>query len=250
MTYSNLPAPIAAFLSAVQTRDVDALLSAFADAAVLNDCGEEHRGDDIKGWSERCLQYTGIRAVNVARRDGKTIVTVTVWDDNRTSASNPLQLDWCFTVAGGRISALTVSQEPALELPVPVSAFIRATNTLDLDMLLATFADDALVNDQLHDVWGAQAIRQWAARELIGVRTTLYVVKVVEHYGHTIVTANVDGDYDKRGLPEPLVINLYFSISDNKIVQLIILPNQLASMAGASLFGGRLQTECNTGFNV
>jgi hypothetical protein len=46
------------------------------------------------------------------------------------------------------------------------------------------------------------------------------------------------------------VVNLYFAISDNKIVQLIILPNQLASMAGASLFGGRLQTECNTGFKV
>ena len=65
-----------------------------------------------------------------------------------------------------------------------------------------------------------------------------------------IFTANVDGDYDKRGLPEPLVVTLYVSISDNKIVQLIILPNQLASMAGAPLFGGRLQTECNTGFKV
>jgi ketosteroid isomerase-like protein len=224
MTYSNLPAPIAAFLSAVQTRNVDALLAVFAGDAVLNDCGEEHRGDDIKGWSDRYLLCTGIRPVNVARRDGKTLVTVIVWDDNRTSASNPLQLDWFFTVAGGRISELTVSQEPALELPVPVFAFIRATNTLDIDMLLATFADDALVNDQLHDLWGTQAIREWAARDIIGVRMTMYVVKVVEHYGHAIVTANVDGDYDKRGLPEPLVVTLYFSISDNKIVQLIILP--------------------------
>jgi ketosteroid isomerase-like protein len=238
MTYSNLPAPLAAFLRAVQTRDADALLRAFAGDAVLHDCGEEHQGDEIKVWSDRYLQCTGIRAVNVARRDGKTIVTVIVWDDNRTSASIPLQLDWCFTVAGGRISALTVSQEPALELPIPVLAFIRATNTLDLDMLLATFADDALVNDQLHDVWGTQAIRGWAARELIGVRMTIYVVKVVKHYGHTIVTANVDGDYDKRGLPEPLVVTLYFSISDNKIVQLVILPNLLAPMASAPLFGG------------
>jgi hypothetical protein len=34
MTYSNLPAPLAAFLRAVQTRDADALLAAFA--AVIN----------------------------------------------------------------------------------------------------------------------------------------------------------------------------------------------------------------------
>ena len=47
MTYSNLPAPLAAFLRAVQTRDADALLAAFAGAAVLHDCGEEHRGDEI-----------------------------------------------------------------------------------------------------------------------------------------------------------------------------------------------------------
>jgi hypothetical protein len=34
----------------------------------------------------------------------------------------------------------------------------------------------------------------------------MHVLKVVEHYGHSIVTANVDGDYDKRGLPDPLVL--------------------------------------------
>lgn len=226
MTYSNLPAPISAFLNAVQTRDVDALLAVFADDAVLSDRSKEHRGDEIKGWGDRYLLCARIRPVNVTRRDGKTIVTVIVWDGIHISASNPLQLDWCFTVAGRRISALTVSQAPALALPVPVFAFICATNTLDLDRLLATFADDALVNDQLHDLWGTQAIREWAARDLIGVRMTMHVVKVVEHYGHTIVTANVDGDFDKRGLPEPLVVTLHFAVSDNKIVQLFILPNQ------------------------
>jgi len=46
------------------------------------------------------------------------------------------------TVAGGMISALTVNHEPAPELPAPVLAFVCAINTLDLDMLLATFAED------------------------------------------------------------------------------------------------------------
>jgi hypothetical protein len=48
----------------------------------------------------------------------------------------------------------------------------------------------------------------------------------VEHYGHFIVTANVDGDYDKRGLPDPLVLAFYFSAYGDRIVQLIILRNQ------------------------
>jgi hypothetical protein len=34
---------------------------------------------------------------------------------------------------------------------------------------------------------------------------TINVVGVIEHYGNFIVTANIDGDFDKRGLPEPLV---------------------------------------------
>jgi hypothetical protein len=107
-----------------------------------------------------------------------------------------------------------------------VAAYIRATNLCDLDALLATFVDDALVNDQLTDYWGKEAIAAWAARDIIGERLTLKVVKTVQHYGNSIVTAHVDGMFDKRGLPDPLVLAFYFSSYDNKIVQLIILRNQ------------------------
>ena len=44
-----------------------------------------------------------------------------------------------------------------------VAAYVEATNSFDLEGLLATFADDALVNDQLRDYWGKPAIREWAA---------------------------------------------------------------------------------------
>ena len=111
-------------------------------------------------------------------------------------------------------------------LPPSVAAYIRATNLCDLDALLATFVDDALVNDQLTDYWGKEAIAAWAARDIIGERLTLKVVKTVQHYGHSIVTAHVDGLFDKSGLPDPLVLVFYFSSYDNKIVQLIILRNQ------------------------
>jgi hypothetical protein len=129
-------------------------------------------------------------------------------------------------MTGDKISALTIIQEKAPDLPVPVAAYIQAVNTFDLDAFLATFADDALVNDQLRDHWGKPAIREWAARDIIGDRVTMYVVKVVDHYGHAIVTAHVDGDYDARGLPDPLVLSFYFSAYGEKIVQLIILHNQ------------------------
>jgi hypothetical protein len=117
-------------------------------------------------------------------------------------------------------------QVPLPALPPPVSAYVQSTNSFDLEGLLSAFADDALVNDQLHDYWGKPAIRKWAERDIIGERLTMHVVKIVEHYGHFIVTANVDGNYDKRGLPDPLVLAFYFSAYGDQIVQLIILRNQ------------------------
>lgn len=110
--------------------------------------------------------------------------------------------------------------------PPPVEAFIQATNAGDLAGLLETFVEDALVNDQLVDYWGKEAIAIWATRDVISECMTLKAVKIVEHYGHSIVTAHVDGSFDKRGLPDPLLLAFYFSSREDKIVQLIILRNQ------------------------
>jgi hypothetical protein len=124
------------------------------------------------------------------------------------------------------MSPSRLPQVPLPELPPLVAAYVQATNSFDLEGLLAPFADDALVNDQLRDYWGKPAIRDWAARDIIGERLTMRVVKIVEHYGHFIVTANIDGNYDKRGLPDPLILAFYFSAYGDQIVQLIILRNQ------------------------
>src|SRR3954447_3174958 len=113
-----------------------------------------------------------------------------------------------------------------LALPWLIATYVEATNSSDLDRLLATFTNDALVNDQLRDYWGSSAIREWAARDIIGEGLTMDVTKIVEHYGNFIVTANVDGTYDKRGLPDPLVLAFYFTPQGDKIVQLIILRNR------------------------
>jgi hypothetical protein len=114
---------------------------------------------------------------------------------------------------------------PAVLSP-PVSAFVEATNSFDLDQLLATFVDDALVNDQLRDYWGKPAIREWAARDIVGASLTMDVTNVIEHYGNFIVTANVSGKFDMTGLPDPLVYAFYFTPHGDRIIQLIILRNR------------------------
>src|SRR5271167_4657322 len=111
-------------------------------------------------------------------------------------------------------STVTKSSVPPnapVALPTLVAAYVEATNSFDLERLMSTFAEDALVNDQLRDYWGKPTIREWAKRDIIGERLTMNVTKVINHYGNFIVTANVDGNYDKRGLPDPLVLAFYFT---------------------------------------
>ena len=118
----------------------------------------------------------------------------------------------------------------------PVLAeFIAAVNAFDEDAIAATFADDALVNDVHREFWGREAIRRWAARELVGDRVTVEVTEVLEHYGSTIVRGRYDGDYDKTNLPEELILTKYFTVCDGKIVSLIVIPNTPAGPETASL---------------
>jgi hypothetical protein len=47
-----------------------------------------------------------------------------------------------------------------------------------------------------------------------------------EHYGEVIVHAVTDGEYDKTGLPDPLVLTYYFTVRGDRIVRLIIIRNE------------------------
>jgi SnoaL-like domain len=130
---------------------------------------------------------------------------------------------------------MTPSPPGPIILPPLLATYVEATNSFDLSGLLATFADDALVNDQLRDHWGRAEIREWAKRDIVGKKLTLDVTDVIEHYGNFVVTAKADGHFDKRGLPNPFVLALYFTVKENRIVQLMILPSGAYLGATASL---------------
>jgi hypothetical protein len=111
-------------------------------------------------------------------------------------------------------------------LPTPVRRYIAATNAFDADELIAVFADDALVNDNRREFWGTDAIRRWSDREIIGV--TMRVTASRAHYGDVIVHAEMDGNYDKTGLPEPLVLTHYFTVRYDRVARLLIIHNEPA----------------------
>ena len=54
----------------------------------------------------------------------------------------------------------SVSPNGPVALPPLIAAYVEATNGFDLVRLMATFVEDALVNDQLRDYWGKPAIRE------------------------------------------------------------------------------------------
>ncbi len=113
-----------------------------------------------------------------------------------------------------------------LALPEPVAAYIDAINRFDLEALMASFADDALVNDHREEFPGRDAIRAWARREIIGDRVTMRVTQA-RRRGHAVaVTASIDGNFDKTGLPDPLLLTFYFTLGSGRVEQLVIVHNK------------------------
>ncbi|WMT76365.1 hypothetical protein [Bradyrhizobium sp. Ash2021] len=49
---------------------------------------------------------------------------------------------------------------------------------------------------------------------------------MVNHYGNCIVTTDVDGNFDKRGLPDSFVLAFCFTTHGNLLVQVIIVRNR------------------------
>jgi len=112
------------------------------------------------------------------------------------------------------------------QLPDIVVEYIRAVNAFDIDAIVATFAEDALVNDIQREIAGATAIRRWLQKEIVGDRVTMALREVVDHHGDPVVRCLYDGDYDKTNLPKELVLTNYFKIRSGKIVSLFIIFNK------------------------
>jgi ketosteroid isomerase-like protein len=223
----QLPMPIAAFLRAANSHDTTALLGTLAEDAVLTDLGQELRGEELRRWCDVLFVKSrmAVRPIDVAERDGRTVVSVIV-HGAKPGARKHVRRDWWFTVDGKQIAALEAVPAKEPDMPPPVAAFVRSTNAGDLEGLMAVFCEDAMVNDDLQERWGKAAIRKWAEHEFIGERVSIFVVECIEQRLIAIVNAHVDGDFDQRGLPYPLVLTFYFSMDGDRVIQLIILRNQ------------------------
>ena len=108
------------------------------------------------------------------------------------------------------------------KLPPTVEKYIQAVNAGDAEALQSTFARDAVVKDVDREIRGIDAIRRWASHDIFGVQASLEVRKVVERDGETTVTVKIDGTFDRKGLPDPLLMDHTFKIAGEEIATLIV----------------------------
>ena len=114
-----------------------------------------------------------------------------------------------------------------LQMPQPIAAFTKATNAHNSDELLATLTAGAVITDEGQEYRGIGAIKKWSDEKYIGARVTLDPVDLMNGDGKTIVTLRVDGNFDKTGLPDPLLLDFHFTLDTNKISALDIrLPGE------------------------
>ena len=101
------------------------------------------------------------------------------------------------------------------------SAYVRATNTHDASAFLACFSDDAVVDDAGREFRGIEAIGAWSHREIMEAKVTLDVLEVRNDRDGTLtITTRVDGDFDRTGLPDPLIMEHHLTLMGDKIAAL------------------------------
>jgi hypothetical protein len=106
----------------------------------------------------------------------------------------------------------------ALELPTPLPAYFAATNARDIDGRLATFAADASVRDEGHDLAGHDAISAWIIETTRKYRFTATPLELDQEDGRTIVTARVSGTFPGS----PIELRYRFTLAGGKIAALAI----------------------------
>lgn len=105
---SQLPAPIATYLTSFNEHAVHAMLAPFAETATVKDEGQERTGvAAIREWMEETTRKYSptVKVVEVAETDGKTVVTGRV---SGTFPGSPVDLRYVFTLAQGKIARLEI----------------------------------------------------------------------------------------------------------------------------------------------
>jgi hypothetical protein len=108
------------------------------------------------------------------------------------------------------------------KIPQVIRDLITATNKPDVDAYLNCFAEEATVFDEDQKWSGKAAIKQWSIEHQFNFNVRLEPQQAKEVSDEMVITCKLDGDYDKTGLPDPLLLDFHFVIKNDKIIELSI----------------------------
>jgi hypothetical protein len=221
---SRLPATVDAFLNALRSGNLESASGKLHEDVLVLDHQREYRGSMVRSWLEARLARpeSPMRILHQRWKDGELILTLAA--EARDEGEDCSLVDWIFRCTEDRIAGLVIEKRLCPGLVPAARGFLTAVNRGDVAAIVASFAEDALVNDELVDHRGTDQIRQWATHDIVGKKLAMVAVDALVRKGGLVVTCHASGDFDAAGLPDPLIVNLYISESEGAIDQLIVLP--------------------------
>lgn len=108
------------------------------------------------------------------------------------------------------------------ELPPILARYFATMERGALDAFARCFAEDAVVTDEGRTHRGRADIIAWRAAANARYRITTTPETIARRGGETVVTALIEGDFPKAGLPDPLRLEYRFGIRDDLIHSLAI----------------------------
>ncbi len=107
-------------------------------------------------------------------------------------------------------------------LPAPIATYFAAADA-DEAARDAAFAADAIAVDEGKVYRGRAEIAAWRNRSIVGTGVTYGNLRAQVRGGETMVTAEIDGNFDRTGLPDPLDLNFHFVLRGDEIVTLVVV---------------------------
>src|SRR5688572_17416146 len=100
-------------------------------------------------------------------------------------------------------------------------AYVAAVNNHDAAAYAKLFAQDAVVDDGGRTFHGSESISNWSRSDIFEANVTFELIDSAEYDGQIVLTTKVDGDFDRTGLPDPVVIRHYIRSNGEVISSLV-----------------------------
>jgi len=107
-----------------------------------------------------------------------------------------------------------------MQLPPTAAEYVRSINDHDREAFNALFVEATFVNDAGREFCGRAAIESWSHGDIFDAQVTLEVIDATDRDGETVITTKVEGNFDRTGLPSPVIINHHITVEHDRIVGL------------------------------